>query len=318
LSALGKYYYTLRYWNHLLSGRPNRIKFLATKLVEITCTLLLEKSTEEKLTNEDLPQFQNISNEIESQKPKIAIVVPAFIKNKQSYVKLNNLLDSIQQQTYENHFVIVVDDCSPYEYTVPDFFNPIKLTENKGAANARNVGIEKALTHNAEIIAFTDSDCILDKKWVENMAARFIKNKYIHGLSGKTVSYDKYWLGTYQDMNGTLNGRKFKHSDFLFYGATCNFAVTRNLLERITFDPTLSNSQEDVEFCFRIIKNGFTIAFAENMLVHHDYGYCGNLRKDFFVFWKQFSKYSKGKKKLLETVPAYNNYLEKSEGILNL
>lgn len=312
-----EYYYALTHWNKKLKRSPKKNKFLATKVLEITSILLRRGKLEtEKLAEDIVPEFLNLSNEIETKTPYVAIVVPVYVRNAGGAEKLNNLVESLSGQSYKNVTTIFVDDCSPFSYEVRDDIIHLKLSQNKGPAAARNFGIEKALELNAEIVAFTDSDCIPDKDWIANIVSSFTTDKLLNALSGKTVSHNKCWLGEYQDINGTLNGRRFKYSDYLLYGATCNFAVTRNLLKKIRFDTTFpSAAGEDLEFSFRILKAGFNIAFIENMVIYHDYGYTGNLKKDIPIFWRQFSRHGEGDRILHRVIPYYMEYLIVSEEI---
>ena len=90
---------------------------------------------------------------------KISIVIPVYNSSK----TIDKCLKAIFNSNYSNFEVIIVDDGSTDE-TVDiikkDFEQTkiIKLNGNKGAAAARNKGVEKA---QGNIIMFTDSDIII-------------------------------------------------------------------------------------------------------------------------------------------------------------
>ena len=95
-------------------------------------------------------------------KPLISIIVPVY--NVELYI--DACLDSIEQQTYKNLEIIVVEDCSTdnstqaIKYHLKD--NRIKLIQhenNSGLSAARNTGIEAA---TGEYMMFVDSDDIID------------------------------------------------------------------------------------------------------------------------------------------------------------
>lgn len=94
---------------------------------------------------------------------KISIIVPVY--NSVEYIE--RCLDSINNQTYQNYEVILVDDgsddgsgqiCDEYAFKN----NRIRVIhqDNKGQANARNVGLDNI---DGDYVAFVDSDDWLDE-----------------------------------------------------------------------------------------------------------------------------------------------------------
>ena len=88
----------------------------------------------------------------------ISLIVPAY--NAESYVA--ECLESIQNQTYMNLEIILVDDGSKDtsgdicdQYAAYDERIKVIHQENGGLSAARNTGIEAA---NGDYIAFVDSD----------------------------------------------------------------------------------------------------------------------------------------------------------------
>lgn len=105
--------------------------------------------------------------------PLISIIIPAY--NVEQY--LTDCLSSIEQQTYQNFEVILIDDGSidstgamcDTVATKDDRFKLIHQ-KNQGVSVARNKGIEKA---RGEYIAFIDSD---DKITPEYLSSFSLKN----------------------------------------------------------------------------------------------------------------------------------------------
>lgn len=89
----------------------------------------------------------------------ISVIIPTY----NSAVYIAETLESVCAQTYRNIEILVIDDCSSDDtseivakYAYKDArIRLISLEENKGAANARNIGTKSAV---GEWVAFLDSD----------------------------------------------------------------------------------------------------------------------------------------------------------------
>src|SRR5207237_2854143 len=82
------------------------------------------------------------------------------------------------QVTYPNFDVIVVNDGSKdrtleisEHYAKKYPFLKIVSQENKGLSVARNVGMEHS---TGEIVAYTDSDCVVDPDWLTYLVAKML------------------------------------------------------------------------------------------------------------------------------------------------
>lgn len=102
-------------------------------------------------------------------KELISIIVPVY--NVELY--LRECLSSIQNQTYENLEIIIVDDGSTDksgdicdEFAEKDSRFRVIHQGNAGLANARNVGLREA---KGKYIGFVDSDDYIDCKFFEEM-----------------------------------------------------------------------------------------------------------------------------------------------------
>ena len=108
--------------------------------------------------------------------PKVSVIIPIY--NTEKY--LRKCLDSVCNQTLSDIEIICVNDCSTdnsleilEEYASKD--NRIKLIdfkENKGAAVARNAGIDEA---KGEYIGFVDSDDFIDLDFYEKLYNKAIE-----------------------------------------------------------------------------------------------------------------------------------------------
>ena len=303
----------LDYWYEKLKGNRYRYKFLLTKTIEV---FTFKSHSSNGSNSHNFFQFpEPIKNTIPKQ-PRLSIVIPTFIKSEKEKQDISNLLNSIENQIFLPSEVIIIDDCSPIFYKFPNNVAVIRLEKNSGPAKARNLGKKIAVENGSDIIAFTDTDCILSKNWTSIIVQSFLDFSDFHLLSGNTVSYDKNWFGKYHNLNGTLNGRRFKNSERLLYGTTANLAITKEVATHINFNENFPNAAgEDIEFCFKANKKGFAIKHIPEMVLYHNYGYNGRLFKNIKQFRQQFKKYGKGEKILLKEIPNYYAYFDRTTEI---
>ena len=119
-------------------------------------------------------------------KPKVSVITPVY--NAEKY--LSETIESVLKQTYKSFEYLLIDDCSTdnsasiiKEFEEKDSrVRYIKLTENSGAAVARNRGLEEA---KGRYVAFVDSD---DKWYPEKLERQldFMENNH------KAFTYTNY------------------------------------------------------------------------------------------------------------------------------
>jgi teichuronic acid biosynthesis glycosyltransferase TuaG len=135
----------------------------------------------------------------ENKQPLVSIVVPVY--NAARF--MDDTIQTVLNQTYQNWELLLVDDCSSddsvqiiQKYQKKDErIKLFKLSENSGAAIARNTGIDKA---NGHYLAFLDADDL----WVKNkleLQVAFMQEK------NAAFSFTGY---EFADENGRPNGKK--------------------------------------------------------------------------------------------------------------
>ena len=129
------------------------------------------------------PRFgmTNLSNITE---PVISIIIPSYNSRKTIEKCLNAL---IEQKSDTSHEIIFVDssDDGTTEFVRKGFpeVKIIHFEEKTIPSKARNVGIENA---NGDILAFTDSDCIVDSNWLVEITKAL--NSDCDVVGGSTVN----------------------------------------------------------------------------------------------------------------------------------
>ncbi len=310
---------TMKYWDTKLKKYDFCDEFLTLKKIEIeTFNEFYESSnTTEK---EDIIIKEHIVRNNLTKDMRVAVIVPVYVKDEKGIVLLNNLINSIENQIDKADAIIFIDDKSPIQYNVPSHYNLIKLDKNMGPANARNFGIDKALELGIDVIAFTDSDVVLHDNWIKEIKTGFLDNSNAHILSGLTLSKGKTFFDRYHEINGTLNGRRFKETELLLYGPTCNLAIACDFIGETRFSTEFPLAAgEDIHFCFQLLDKECNIFHNESMKIDHDYVYAeSNYQHNIKLFKNQFAKYAKGEKVLLGKIPAYYSYLSLTEEISSI
>ena len=99
--------------------------------------------------------------------PRVSVIVP--VRNRRDL--LAGMLDALAGQTYRDFEVVVVDDGSTDGADEEALSRagqdpPVRLLRSNGlgAIEARKIGVADS---SGEILAFTDSDCIPDPRWLE-------------------------------------------------------------------------------------------------------------------------------------------------------
>ncbi len=308
---------TLIYWSQTLGDHPKKIKFLLTKIVDLSIYLIYSKVQPWREGIKEIKfDYKTVPRPTLPEEPLVGIIVPVFVQKKDIYT-LSNLFKSIEQQTFRNFKVFIVDDCSPVNYEVPNYAEKIKTQKNGGPSVARNVGIRKAQETGVDIIAFTDNDCILWDCWLENIVRKFKNDLYTDAISGRTISYGKKWFATYHNMNGTLNGRPLNNGRGLMYGATCNLALRSYVTDKLSFDEEIRN-HEDVFFCYNMLNSGFKIEFVDEMRISHDFGYKNLFLMNLIKYIKHTKSYAETMWVMDSRVPVLYDLIYQSSGIFNI
>jgi len=125
----------------------------------------------------------------------------------------------------------------------------------RGPAANRNFGASQA---TCDWIVFIDDDCIPGDRWVENLSSAMVNANLVEG---KTICPDK--------TNHPLEEIVENISGGLLW--SCNFGIRRDLFSRLGgFDEDfLEAGGEDLEFAWRVRRNGVSPLFAPEAVVYH-------------------------------------------------
>ncbi len=214
-------------------------------------------------------------------KPQVSIVVTCY--NYGQYV--TDCLDSIQNQTFSDFEVIVVDDGSTDNSVekIKSFLKDRRFRcitqQNGGQANAKNRGIKES---KAELVAFLDADDIWESNKLEKQI-KLLTNPAVGVVYSKARIINANGEPTENVFSGQyLTPRSGNVSKWLFLDNFVWFSssiVRRDCFEKYgMFDETISMGI-DWDLWLKI-STGYEFDFVDEQLIAYRTGHVGQMSKN--------------------------------------
>ena len=202
------------------------------------------------------------------EKKKISVVVPIY--NVEKY--LPECIESVQNQSYMNLEIILVDDGSPDnsgkiadEYAKKDGRIKVIHKKNGGLSDARNAGIEVA---TGDYIMFLDSDdlltadaCKVLEEKIEKENADYVIGNYINCHEDGTL-WEKPIFNLEKYKTFKLNIKDYTDSFFIMNSSACNKIFDLNFIKKLGLKFEIGLPAEDAIFttyCFIKSENVYYI-----------------------------------------------------------
>ncbi len=119
--------------------------------------------------------------------PLVSIIIPVYKVEK--YIR--RCIESVQNQTYTNLEIILVDDGSPDncgaicdEYAAKDTRIKVIHKENGGVSSARNAGLKRA---QGDYIGWVDSDDSIEPDYIDKLIYSAVKSKAEIVVANKNI-----------------------------------------------------------------------------------------------------------------------------------
>ncbi len=201
--------------------------------------------------------------------PKVTVVIPTYNRSD----LLPRAIKSIQNQTYQNYELLVVDDASTdntdeiMNEFVSDKIKYIKLDKNVGQCIARNKASEKA---TGEYIGFLDSD----DEWLPEKIEKQIKLYQTSNLENIGAIYcDFTEIDEVKNKTFTINWDKLRgniYEDFL--KGFCPASTSKFLLKMEAFKEVGGFNEKlitfvDYDLWLRFSKAGYTFDYVDEPLI---------------------------------------------------
>jgi glycosyltransferase involved in cell wall biosynthesis len=214
-----------------------------------------------------------------------SVIVPVY--NRPS--EIDELLGSLESQTYKDFEIIVVEDGStlPCKSIVDKYAALINIKyfykENSGPGPARNFGANKS---QGDYLFFFDSDCVIPERYFEEIRRELSSSPLMGAFGGtdkashsftqiqKAINYS---MTSFLTTGGIRGGKKRLDK---FYPRTFNLGVKKDVFNNVGGFSTMRYG-EDIDFSIRVLKAGYICKFFPHAWVYH------KRRTDLRKFFKQ-------------------------------
>ena len=229
--------------------------------------------------------------------PRVSVVVCTYNGSR----TIRDCLEGLQRLEYPDFEVIVVNDGST-DHTadiVREYDVRLISTENHGLSCARNTGLALA---SGDIVAYLDDDAYPDPHWLHYLAAAFATTNHV-GVGGPNVPPPGDGPIAHCVANAPggpvhvlLSDQEAEHIP------GCNMAFRKaSLLAIGGFDPRFRVAGDDVDVCWRLQEQGWTLGFHPAAMVWH------HRRNSVRAYWRQQRGYGKAEALLQQKWPEKYN-----------
>lgn len=213
-------------------------------------------------------------------KNTVCVIIPTY-NRKNDVVRC---IRSIKKSVGVSYRIFVSDDGSTdgTKEMVAKLFPEVKVIvskKNRGAANARNLGMKAALKMPTDFLFFSDSDFILEPKTLLEMVNAIKDKPEYAAATGKIVFADRpdtvqvgaNSVGLYTGLNycetGPDNGQFDTPKDSLSGGA---LFIKKDHAKKVGFfDEIYPIPYEDADYSVRINKSGYKIIYVPTARIYH-------------------------------------------------
>lgn len=215
---------------------------------------------------------------------KISIIVPVY--NTEKY--LEQSINSILNQTYENLEIIIVDDGSTdssglicEKYFKIDSRVKVIHKKNGGQSSARNLGLDLA---SGDYIGFVDSDDWISANMYEKLIIKAIQNNSDIVASNIWYMKKNKKIKKYSKTNSDLDFNRLTAMEEIFTNENLTFSPCNKLYKKKLFDFLRFDEKiilEDMDISYQLIDKSEIISYLSEPLYYYRYNPSSTLRGKF-------------------------------------
>lgn len=194
---------------------------------------------------------------------KVSVVVPTY----KDVASLHKCLTSLDALDYPKDLIeiIVVNNDADTDLKLNQPGVKLLTEKRPGSYAARNKGVVES---TGEIIAFTDSDCIVDPNWIKN-AVKLIEHKGTDRIAGKIVVFSEGESNSIFELYEKTLAFNQCRSAKQGLAVTANLIVRKQLFSDVgLFDSSLF-SGGDTEWNKRASEAGASMCYGEQCIIYH-------------------------------------------------
>jgi len=222
--------------------------------------------------------------------------------------EIDELLQSLVQQTYSDDFeIVVVEDGSTVncQDVVNKYLNQLNVSyyfkKNSGPGDSRNYGMKVA---KGDYFIILDSDCIIPENYLVEVD-KFLKDNYVDCFGGPDAAHDSF-SDVQKAINQTMTSvlttggiRGASEKLGKFQPRSFNMGISKEAFEASGGFGKI-HPGEDPDLSIRLWKMNFKTALIPNAHVFH------KRRIDWEKFYKQVNKFGKARPILNKRYPEYS------------
>ena len=194
--------------------------------------------------------------------------------------KLKRAVESVLANSFTDYELVVVDQSTDGKTaaamaTMDDSRLRYIPTDTVGLSKSRNIAVRSS---RAEILVYTDDDCVCDREWLASIYAEFAAAPDVDGVYGRVIPYGRHDDMICPCINKSterliLDGPAIPHASL---GGGNNMAFRKSVFRRVgLFEVSLGagtklNHAEDTEFSFRVLWHRCKIVYTPVPVVQHD------------------------------------------------
>lgn len=193
----------------------------------------------------------------------------------------NECIQSLLSIKYDDYKIIIVDNGSVDDsMAMLDDFKTDKIIKifnekNLGVAAGNNIGIKKSIEIGCDYTLLLNNDTVVSEDFLTNLILcdenvscpriNFYSNQKINWFSGGKINTYK---GTVKHF--FYRKERVRNIKYVEYAPTCCLLIKNSVFQKYGFfDEEYFLYYDDVDFCYKLKKNGVRIRMVYDSLIYH-------------------------------------------------